>query len=93
MGRVFGPKASDHPSVGQECPACHRIFVAGDWTTLVMLGPGDDLDERARARQGRAYNAVAVEIHADCAAPERLCNHFPGQMECDWCRVVPDGAS
>ncbi len=66
----FGPKHPTHPSVGEKCPACHRVFVAGDFTTLVSLGPGDDPDEQARARKGRPYNAVAVEVHWSCATGE-----------------------
>lgn len=64
--RPFGPKAADHPSVGTKCPACKKPFTAGDFTTLVSLGPGDDPEEQAKAREGRAYNAVAVEVHAAC---------------------------
>jgi hypothetical protein len=63
----FGPKGDDHPSVGVECPACHVPFKAGDFTTLVALGPGDSQGERARAREGRPYTAVALEVHVACA--------------------------
>lgn len=70
--RVFGPKAADHPGIGVECPACHVPFVAGDMTTLVALGPGNDPESRRRAREGRVYNAVAVEIHAACADPSTI---------------------
>jgi hypothetical protein len=65
--RRFGPKSADHPSIGRECPACHKPFVAGDYTTLIALGPGNDPEQQARARAGRPYNAVAVEIHWTCA--------------------------
>lgn len=65
--RRFGPKGPDHPSVGRECTACHVEFVAGDYTTLVALGPGNDPEEREAARAGRAYTAVAVEVHWACA--------------------------
>lgn len=65
--RRFGPKTEDHPSVGNECPACHNPFAAGDYTTLIPLGPGDDPEAQERAREGRAYNAVAVEVHFACA--------------------------
>ena len=69
--RTFGPKSADHPSVGENCPACHKPFKAGDYTTLVALGPGDDPGEQQRAKDGRPYNAVAVEVHAACAHPEQ----------------------
>ena len=65
--RRFGPKPDDHPSVGRECPACGKRFKPGDFTTLVCLGPGDDPDEQAKARMGKAYNAVASEVHWACA--------------------------
>lgn len=65
--RCFGPKSADHPSIGRECPACHRAFQAGDYTTLIALGPGDDPDEQRKALEGRAYNAVAAEVHWSCA--------------------------
>jgi hypothetical protein len=64
--RKFGPKDADHPSVGKECPACHKPFEAGDYTTLVVLGPGGDEEARERAREGRPYNAVAAEVHWTC---------------------------
>jgi hypothetical protein len=67
VSRPYGPKQSNHPTVGHECPACHTAFVAGDWTTLVPLGPGGSTYERGRARAGRPYNAAAVEVHWACA--------------------------
>ena len=65
--RRFGPKAETHPSVGKPCPACGEPFVVGDYTALITLGPGQDPEQRERAREGRAYNAVAQEIHWACA--------------------------
>lgn len=65
--RKFGPKQAGHPSVGTPCPACHDPFDVGDYTTLVTLGPGNDPEAQERARQGRPYNAVAVEVHYTCA--------------------------
>lgn len=65
--RRFGPKPSDHPSVGNDCPACHVPFAGGDYTTLIALGPGDDPEAQERAATGRPYNAVAVEVHYACA--------------------------
>lgn len=64
--QAFGPKRADHPGVGQPCPACKAPFAAGDYTTLVTLGPGDDDEARGRAVAGRAYNAVALEVHFAC---------------------------
>ncbi len=68
--RKFGPKTADHPSVGNPCPACRDPFIAGDYTTIVPLGPGDDPESRERARAGRVYNAVAVEAHWSCVTGE-----------------------
>ena len=68
--RKFGPKKEDHPSIGELCPACKQAFVIGDFTTLVALGPGNNLEAQQHAQKGEAYNAVAVEIHWDCAGGE-----------------------
>lgn len=68
--RKFGPKNADHPGVGNPCPACHIAFAEGDYTTLVMLGPGDDPEQRDKARLGLVYTAVAVEVHWSCATGE-----------------------
>ena len=70
MSRRFGPKTADHPSVGEKCLACHQPFAEGDYTTLVVLGPGDDEESRQRRDGGRVYNAVAAEIHWDCSEQE-----------------------
>lgn len=64
---AFGPKKADHPSVGDKCPACQVRFKPGDMTTLIPLGPGDDPEAQQRHREGRYYDAVAVEVHAACA--------------------------
>lgn len=65
--RKFGPKEAEHPSVGEFCPACKKSFKAGDYTTLIALGPGDNPEQQERAREGRPYNAVAQEVHWVCA--------------------------
>lgn len=62
----FGPLAADHPSIGEICPGCRRPLKAGDVPALVTIGPGEDSDARERAREGRAYNAVAVIAHEEC---------------------------
>jgi hypothetical protein len=69
MGRVFGPKTADHPSIGMECPGCHTKFAEGDMTTLITIGPGDNEEARERAKAGRPYTAVALEVHSACADP------------------------
>ncbi len=70
MSRRFGPKSAGHPGVGRECPACHIPLVEGDYTSLVLLGPGDDATARKRRDQGRPYSAVGIEIHWDCSPQE-----------------------
>ena len=69
--RPFGPKIENHPSIGKPCPACFVPFKAGDYTTLIALGPGDSPEAQMRAREGRPYNAVSVEIHWACATGEK----------------------
>lgn len=64
--RAFGPKAPDHAGVGRPCPACQVPFAAGDYTTLVTLGPGDDDEARRRAVAGRVHKPVALEVHFAC---------------------------
>lgn len=65
--RCFGPKLASHPSIGMLCPACQKPFQAGDYTTLIPLGPGDDPEAQQAAKEGRPYNAVASEVHWACA--------------------------
>jgi hypothetical protein len=66
--RKFGPKP--YPSLIAKCPACGVLFAKGDYTTLIALGPGNDPEQQVLARQGRSYNAVAVEVHWACATGE-----------------------
>lgn len=68
--RKFGPKSADHPSIGAPCGACRQPFAAGDFTTLIALGPGADSEAQEARRNGRAYNAVAIEVHWACATGE-----------------------
>lgn len=70
MPRKFGPKTKEAAQrddmEGRKCPGCGQKFSEGDFTTLVGIGPGDDEDERALCREGRPYNAVAIEAHYAC---------------------------
>ena len=65
--KKYGPKTADNHSVGHECPACHKEFIAGDYTTVIALGPGDDEEEKQKARDGEDYISTAIEIHWACA--------------------------
>lgn len=65
--RKFGPMAADNTAVGRKCEACSKPFKAGDYTTLIALGPGDDPEEQEKARSNRPYNSVAIQVHYSCA--------------------------
>ena len=67
MSRKFGPKIKNHSSIGRPCPVCKITFKEGDYTGLIVLGPGDE-EAKQKAKEGKAYNAVAVECHWDCMA-------------------------
>jgi hypothetical protein len=62
----MGPLSADHPAVNKPCPGCRRAILAGAFVTLLAVGPGDDPEEREKARNGRPYNAVAVAAHWEC---------------------------
>jgi hypothetical protein len=71
--KKFNPLPDDHPLVakgGPTCAACQHVFVPGDVTALVAIGPGDDPEERERCREGRYYNAVSVPAHWACVTGE-----------------------
>jgi hypothetical protein len=59
-------KAGDH-ILTLTCPGCGSKFEIGDEFTLVPIGPGTSEDARARSREGRPYNAVAIPTHWSCA--------------------------
>lgn len=67
--RKWGPLAADHPLVDgpDKCPGCDEVFKAGDYVTLVAVGPGVDPENREKAREGRPYTAVAIPVHYACA--------------------------
>lgn len=68
--RKFGPVQEGQAGVGDDCPACGWSIKVGDYTALVPLGPGDDPEEQAKAREGRYFNASAVQVHWSCATGE-----------------------
>ena len=67
--RKYKPLAANHPTIAEHliCPGCKQAFQVGDVVTLVCIGPGDDEEERAKAKAGRPYIAVGMPAHADCA--------------------------
>ena len=64
--RKMGPLDADHLMIGIECPACKEKFRAGEYVTLIALGPGKDQEAREKAAAGKPYNAVAIPVHWDC---------------------------
>lgn len=68
--QIYGPKEKDHWSVGKLCPACNEPFEVGEYTTLISLGPGKDPEARRKAAAGEQYNAIAQELHWQCATGE-----------------------
>jgi hypothetical protein len=67
-----GPLAADHPLVtGVDiCQGCGFRYRAGEFVTLVTIGPGDDAEARQHLRDGRSYNAVAIPAHWACVTGE-----------------------
>lgn len=65
---AFPPLKADHPLVtgDKTCPGCEKGFEKGDVTCLVAVGPGDDPEERKRARGSSYYNAVSLPCHYAC---------------------------
>jgi len=66
----IGPKDIGHPTVGGVCLLCQEVYVVGDYTTLLPLGPGASEDSRKLARAGEPYEGIAVEAHWSCATGE-----------------------
>lgn len=52
--------------VGATCPACEQPIRAGQMVAVLILGPGADPDERAKARAGEPYAAAAIDVHWPC---------------------------
>jgi hypothetical protein len=79
LGEVFSPRrfgpveedrfvqVTDNMILPVFCPACRWPFLKGQYTTIVPLGPGVDEEEQEKAREGRWYNARAIEVHWSCA--------------------------
>ena len=66
----IGPKDIGHQTVGGTCLLCQELYEAGDYTTLLPLGPGGDPESRTLARAGEPYEGIAVEVHWSCATGE-----------------------
>ena len=67
LGRWFGPKTADHPSIGLPCPLCGVPFKEGDQTGLVNIRPASD-EDAAKAERGLPHTCEAKELHRACIA-------------------------
>lgn len=65
--RPFPPLVPSQVRREHLCGACGLLFEAGDITTLIPLGPGDDRQHQDKAARGETYNAVAAVVHWTCA--------------------------
>lgn len=63
----IGPKDARHPTVGGTCLLCQEPYVAGDYTTILPMGPGGDQESRTLCRAGQPYEGIGVEVHWVCA--------------------------
>jgi hypothetical protein len=66
----LGPKPIGHPTVGGTCLLCQELYEVNDYTTLLPLGPGGDVESRTLCRAGQPYEGIAVEVHWTCATGE-----------------------
>lgn len=66
----IGPKDVRHPTVGGSCLLCQENFKAGDYTTILPLGPGADRESRLLCKAGEPYEGIGVEVHYICATGE-----------------------
>lgn len=66
LSRLFPPMAAGHPGYAEPCLACGSQLGNGEPLQLVVLGPGDDDEARAKHHAGRSYSAVAWTFHAAC---------------------------
>lgn len=60
------PAALEARDIGATCPACERPIRGGDMVAILVLGPGTDPAERAKALAGEPYNAAVIEVHWAC---------------------------
>lgn len=67
----IGPKDQRHPTIGGICLLCQEAFTAGDYTTILPMGPGADNESRTLCRAGEPYEGVGVEVHWICATGQK----------------------
>lgn len=66
--KKIGPLPEGHPAVGKICPGCNKPIEVGQTITWMAIGPGDDEEERAKARESKPYNSKCIELHWECSA-------------------------
>ena len=81
--KAWGPMQPGSSDIGEVCCACKKPFKEGDWTTLVPVGPGDDMEEQDQFKEGRSYNAVCVLVHYTCATGIRIVGSQDDSDEAD----------
>lgn len=70
----IGPLEDNHPLTRYperfRCPGCDKPFLAGQFVTLIVIGPGDNPESQCAHREGRYYNAVSIPAHWMCVTGE-----------------------
>lgn len=61
--------------IGAICPACEQPIQGGDAVSILMLGPGNDPDRRAKALAKVPYDIVCVEVHWACRTGDESYNN------------------
>lgn len=64
--RTFDQIAPEHPISGWDCPACEDVLGNGQPVTLLILGPGSDLEHQNKHREGHWYAAQSIPVHQAC---------------------------
>lgn len=70
IGRQLPPLAADHPLSTYDCVACGEQLGNGAPVTIIVLGPGPDLEDREKCARGGWISASGVTVHWACATGE-----------------------
>jgi hypothetical protein len=54
------------------CVGCEKSLLKGEEVTIILIGPGDDVEARKKAALGQAYNAIGRTAHVLCVDPSFL---------------------
>ena len=63
----LGPIHTEHLLLQTPCVGCGNLFLPGEFFSTVPVGPGDDPQQRALAKEGLPYMAAVVPVHWSCA--------------------------